>query len=228
MERKPDISFCGLSRSGNHPIIYWFLDNIATHEGLRENTVHDPRTKKYIFCNDVGVCTIRTDDEEVSRYEELFFSYEDRMIDGDNVFYICRDFLNLMASRVTKWPPNGHNYCKNFDDVMDCWIHNHTQNPDNCILYNEWILSTKYRNSVAEKLLILNDIDQYDRVPAEGQGSSFIGRELECSPTNYLERYKKVNFDKRMKAQILRNDRLIELNEEIYGIDIPKILKAKA
>ena len=225
MDRKPDLSFCGLSRSGNHPIIYWYLDNIATHEGLRENTVHDPRGGKYLYCNDVGVCAIRTDDEEASLYEKLIFSYEDRMINGDNVFYICRDFLNLMASRLTKWPPNGNNYCKHFDDVMDCWIHNHTRNPKNCILYNEWILSTKYRDTVAKKLSIANDIDQYDRVPAEGSGSSFIGRELECSPTKYLERYKKVEFDKRMKAQILRNERLIELNEEIYGMKIPDLLK---
>jgi len=225
MALKPDVSFCGLSRSGNHPIIYWYLDNIATHESLRENTVHDPRNGKYLFCNNVGECAIRTDDEEVSLYDKLIFSYEDKMIDGKNVFYICRDFLNLMASRVTKWPPNGNNYCKDLDDIMDCWIHNHTRNPQNCIFYNEWILSAKYRDNIAKKLSISNDIDQYDRVPAEGSGSSFIGRELECSPTGYLERYKKVEFDKRMKAQILRNDRLIELNEEIYGMEIPDLLK---
>ena len=225
LQTKPDLIFCGLCRSGNHPIIYWTLDNIASHDGLRENTVHDPRYKKYIYCNNVGECAVRTDDAEVSTYGRFIVSYEDRMIEGDNVFYICRDFLNLMASRTTKWHPNGNAYCRDFDHLMDVWIHNHTANPKNMICYNQWVVSKKYRQQIAKNLDIPNDIDNYDRVPAEGSGSSFIGRNLECSPTNYLIRYKQVKFDKRMKAQILRNEKLLQLNEEIYGMKIPDLLK---
>jgi len=224
MTLKPDVSFCGLSRSGNHPIIYWYLDNMATHEALRENTIHDPRYGKYIYCNDVTKCAIRAEEEEVGLYEKLIFSYEDTIVNGDNVFYICRDFLNLLATRVTKWSPNGNNYCRDFDEIMDVWVHNHTANPNQTIFYNEWILSKKYRDKIAKMLDVPNDIDNYDRVPAEGSGSSFSGRQLECSPTKYLERYKQVKFDKRMKAQILRNKKLIQLNEEIYGMKIADIL----
>jgi len=225
MDLKPDVSICGLSRSGNHPIIYWYLDNMAQHEGLRENTVHDPRYHKYIYCNNVRVCAVRTNKEEVANYEKLIFSYEDTMVDGDNVFYICRDFLNLMASRTTKWNPNGNNYCKDFEHIMDVWIHNHTANPSNIILYNQWVLSKKYRDKVAKMLSISNDLDNFDNVPAEGSGSSFIGRQLECSPTKYLERYKQVKFDRKMVAQMLRNEKLIQLNEEIYRMKIPDLLK---
>lgn len=225
---KPNVSFCGLSRSGNHPIIYWYLDNMAQHEGLRAETVHDPRYHKYIYCNNVSQCPIRTDDEEVAKYEKLVFSYEDKMIDGDNVFYICRDFLNLMATRTTKWNPNGNNYCRDFEHIMDVWIHNHTADTDRMILYNEWILSKKYRDDIATLLNVSNDIDEYDKVPAEGSGSSFIGRELECSPNRYLERYKQVKFDSKMTAKMLRNEELIEINERIYGMKIPDLLKKTA
>lgn len=221
----PDIIFCGLSRSGNHPIIYWYLDNIAPHTQIRENTMVDLETNKYIYCNDASRCAIRTDDEEVANYGQLVFSHEDVKTEGDNVFYICRDFMNLMASRIKKWPPNGHNYCKDFDEVMDVWIHNHTANINNSIIYNEWILSKTYRNKVADKLGIHNNTDNYDRVPAEGSGSSFIGRKLECSPTNYTERYKQVDWQPEMLIKILKNKTLVEINEEIYGVKISDLLK---
>ena len=225
LKTKPSLIFCGLSRSGNHPIIYWTLDNMASHSGLRENTIHDPKHNKYIYCNNVGECAVRTNDEEVSRYENFIVSYEDKMIEGDNVFYICRDFLNLMASRTTKWAPNGNGYCKNFDHLMDVWIHNHTANQNNMILYNQWVLSKRYRQQVSSKLGVPNNIDNYDRVPAEGSGSSFIGRKLECSPTNYIQRYKKVKFNPNMVALMLENEKLLQLNEEIYGMKIPDLLK---
>ena len=217
-------NLCGLCRSGQHAIIFWLLENFGTPkwDGQRQIWI-EPENNEYIFINNVNNY-LRGPITEVSKYKRVIKSFEDIYLIENNTYYICRDFLNMMASRIKKWPPNGSNYAFSFQNVMSIWINQNSHGSPYAIYYNKWLTDKDYRDEVASRFNLKNIDKKLDFVSNMGDGSSFIGRNLEKNKTKYFERYKEVEFDDMMKSQILSNKQLLKLNKEIYGIDIEECL----
>jgi len=219
-----DINFCGLCRSGNHPIIFWLLSNIAPPEKLnKEKQIwHDPVSNKYVFINNVNNL-LRSSIDFSTNYKKLIYSFEDIYLIENNTYYICRDFLNMMASRIKKWPPFGSNYAGSLQNVMNIWINHNTHGSPYAIYYNKWLTDKDYRDEVASRFGLENNDTNFSQVSDIGEGSSFVGEKLD-EKENYMKRYKNVEFHPMVKSLILNNKELIRINKRIYNIDIEECL----
>lgn len=219
--------FVGLARSGNHAIILWVLNNIAQAEPLGGQAYHDPVTKKYIYFNNVSRAGYRGFWGRIKEYDELIYSYEDEIPEPDSYVLICRDFLNLFASRQKKFcktcGQGSKGYVTGTANLVDHWIRHHELNKPK-IYYNFWLYSKTYRDLIAEAIGIENSVDNTEKVSTIGEGSSFIGMNLDKTEA-YLSRWRLINFDAEDMEIILSNKKLIDMNKEIYKIDIEKCLK---
>ena len=218
-----NFNLCGLCRSGQHAIIFWLLENFGspTWDGQRQIWV-EPENNEYIYINNVNNY-LRNPLTDINKYKRVIRSFEDIYLIENNTYYICRDFLNMMASRIKKWPPNGSNYAFSFQNVMSIWINQNSHGSPYAIYYNRWLTDKDYRDEVASRFGVKNKDLHLNKVSTLGEGSSFVGGKLD-SKENYLNRYKQIEFPPQIKTWTLANKQLIELNKEIYGIDIEECL----
>ena len=215
---------CGLSRSGNHAIIFWIIDNLVESIQHIGNDIYIDKNQKVCFINNVNIHNKLNSyifssynfDYLIRSYEDMFFNYQTNII-------ILRDFLNLICSRYKKYNNYKHNICLNNEYICD--IHylikvwkQHTHSLEKTILYNKWCLSKTYRDKVCKNLIgIDNLVDNFDKISKIGGGSSFENKD-------YLNRYNLIDLPSHIKKIILEDNELLELNEKLFSIKIESIL----
>lgn len=219
-----------LCRSGNHCIIYWFLNNCGGITHKRDNYLYqNPKLGLYYYnnCNHLK-------HKFTNNYKIMVRSYED-MNDApiNNNFttvIIIRDILNTVASRYKKYNPKlglNHTYLENIDDIIKVWkrLAKKIINKNVIgILYNKWLTDSKYRDIISSKLGKHNQYDNIDYVPNIGHGSSFCGVKLENDRIRYLERYKMVNLPKEIIDKLKKDTELVNLNKKLFDMDITKLI----
>jgi hypothetical protein len=202
------IEFTGMSRSGNHPIIFWMMRNVSNTENIttvEEDTVYV--SDNCIFLNNIS-SRLKLDDQreiinrELSKktYEWYILSYEDCHIgvkhdlnynfEKKYKFSIVRDIQNLLASRlkrtddVFKWRKQIDTCMRIYPSFFEHYISH--KNWNNSISYDKWLVDKNYRDSVCN-VVNVNNLDYNKKVTENGYGSSFVGFNLD-SVENLLNR----------------------------------------
>lgn len=211
------INFCGLSRSGNHAVIFWAFHNVS--EKVFEINNHQIYVGDNIcFFNNCDYHTKYRDSFDLSVYPTVIKSYEDKEMPDS--FVIIRDFMNLICSRYKLYGKAlslDKNYCQGLSDIISLWKQHVISK--NLIFYNKWLISCEYRNEVGKMVGIPNVKDETSYVSNLGQGSSFGGIRL-YNPEDYLTRSKMVDLPKDMVDKILGDNELIKMNKELFEIDL--------
>lgn len=209
------IEFTGMKRSGNHAIIHWMMKNISRTNDV--NVIKPMGTyssDNCIFFNCLNHSRINKDKDEEKRldieselqkrtYDWYIVSYEDCHIgtkynwlpykfDKTYKFSIVRNVKSVIASRL-KRIDNYYKENSRFDSDMDIYpsFFEHYlshKNWKNVIYYDKWIEDKKYRDSIC-KILNVENLDYCDKCTTEGDGSSFVGYNLD-SVENLLNRDK--------------------------------------
>jgi hypothetical protein len=202
------IEFTGMSRSGNHPIIFWMMRNISNTENIttiEKDTVYV--SDNCIFLNNISSRLKLDDQREIinrellkKTYEWYILSYEDchmgtsHSLDYDfekkYKFSIVRDIRNLLASRlkrtddVFKWRKQIDTHMRIYPSFFEHYISH--KNWNNSIFYDKWLVDKNYRDSVCN-IVNVNNLDYNKKVTENGCGSSFVGYNLD-SVQNLLNR----------------------------------------
>lgn len=218
----------GLSRSGNHAIIYWIIHNIVDSVEELGGGVYIDKGRKLCFINNFNTYEGQL---KLNFPHDLFpiviKSYEDTEFTKYTSAIILRDFGNLLASRYAKYYKNiclNNKYICDLLRLIEVWKQ-HTVCPKKTILYNQWLTSKNYRDKISLEILgIDNIIDRTDYVSSIGDGSSFNNTYNKQENTEYLTRYKKIKFPQYMIDYILKDEELININKQIFDIDLKEIL----
>jgi hypothetical protein len=220
----------GLSRSGNHAIIFWMIHNLVDEVQDIGHEIYIDKDRKLCYINNTGLYhRILKNNFPYDSFEYAIKSYEDRHFQTDTTIIILRDFLNLLCSRYQKYNRNKCNICLDNSYICDLYFliqvwKQHSRSPKRIILYNEWLLSKSYRDKISkDKLNIENINDNIDYIPAIGDGSSF-GKDFIIDKQSYLKRYELVDLPQHMKKIILEDQELLDINKNIFNIDIQKLL----
>jgi hypothetical protein len=220
-----ELKIYGLSRSGNHAIIFWMCHNISDDIVEAEDQVYFDKENKICFVNNAEIFSTEfRKNLDIRSYENIIKSYEDSdLIDQDNSFVILRDFLNLVCSRYKLYHKQlgyTEGYCIGIENLIALWKRHSTSKK--VILYNQWILSKSYRDEVGRMVQILNIKDKFDYVSSIGNGSSFGGVKLYKSE-DYLKRYEKIKLPKDVVEVILDDKELAHINKDLFNIEIKNI-----
>jgi hypothetical protein len=223
-----ELKIYGLSRSGNHAIIFWMCHNISDDIIENEDQVYFDKENKICFVNNEEIYSTEFREKlDLKYYENIIRSYEDSdFIDQDNSFVILRDFLNLICSRYKLYHKQlgyTEKYCTGIENIITLWKKHSTS--EKVILYNQWILSKEYRDKVGRMVNILNIKDNFKYVSPIGNGSSFGGVKL-YKTKDYLIRYKKIKLPKDIVEVILDDKELAQINKDLFNIDIKNIRSA--
>jgi hypothetical protein len=211
----------GLCRSGNHAIIFWIIHNLVD-----DIVPVDP----YLFIKNQQLCFLNNANHKpgyfnnnywIRQFDIVIKSYEDKYASKNTSLIIVRDFLNLLSSRYKKYQPHiglDQNYIYNsLYYLIDVWKQ-HIKCKSKIIKYNSWLVSKDYRDYISKNIIsIPNVADNISYMSDIGEGSSFDDH-------NFLERYKLVTLPKYMIDQILTDKELLQLNKEIFNIDIEQCL----
>jgi hypothetical protein len=154
-----ELKIYGLSRSGNHAIIFWMCHNISDDIIEAKDQVYLDEKNKICFVNNAEIYSTEFRKSlDIKSYENIIKSYEDSdFIDQDNSFVILRDFLNLVCSRYKLYHKQlgyTEGYCIGIKNLISLWKRHSTSKK--VILYNQWILSKSYRDEVGRIINILN------------------------------------------------------------------------
>jgi hypothetical protein len=223
-----ELKIHGLSRSGNHAIIFWMCYNISADIIEAKDQVYFGKENKICFVNNEEIYSTEFREKlDLKYYENIIRSYEDSdFIDQDNSFIILRDFLNLICSRYKLYHKQlgyTEKYCTGIENIITLWKKHSTS--EKVILYNQWILSKEYRDKVGRMVNILNIKDNFKYVSPIGNGSSFGGVKL-YKTKDYLIRYKKIKLPKDIVEVILDDKELAQINKDLFNIDIKNIRSA--
>ena len=246
-----NLQLFALCRSGNHAIIEWMLRNVCHHpiENVRGVTglyVQQSKEDGVYFRNNVNHTVPDQKRWKPPRqYKLMIESHEDTPIrsirSGYTAFAIIREFGNLLASRYQKfwaedskrlahWSREPHNrtYLIRIKELIAAWK-NHARSIQQKkvigVLYDRWVVDLAYRNSVMELFGLHNWADDRSNVSECGDGSSFIGMELENDHSRYLNRWEQVEFPADLKRAVLADKELITLNKELFGTDLEQEMK---
>lgn len=224
MSKPVNLTVYTMCRSGNHAIIFWLINNICPITDSIQGCCYWNSEHKLYFYNNCN----HLDYTFIKDYQYQIKSYEDTMIknsDDSIKIVILRDFTNFIASRYKKYGKNlglNDSYLQNYEEIRDLWINlcNEIINDQNVvgIIYNKWLTSKEYRDSVGDKLGIPNINDNINIVSDIGEGSSFCGVKLEESNIAYLNRFSKDLFrdtDYELYEKIIKD---YECNESIKNI----------
>jgi hypothetical protein len=234
----------GLTRSGNHAIIFWILHNLAKHYVEISEQCFASDDHSICYLNNVGI--LKHNNVDTSIYKTLFKSWEDiPCVDNQNTLVITRDFINLIASKYkaydlfltpilfSKEDIDKFNIVKNdrtqliwdaffekkLEYIISVWKQHHSAK--NVIKYNDWLISRSYRNAIAQDLGISNANERMDYTC--GFASSSFGIKTK-DPQQYLSRYTQIKFPSLFIDHILNDTTLVKMNKEIYNIDLQEIL----
>lgn len=223
---------CGLSRSGNHAIIFWIIHNLVNSVKSIGYDIYIDDNYKLCYINNCNICY----DHQIkniknnfpcSFFETTIRSYEDIEFNNDTSLIVLRDFINLLCSRYQKYKESiclSNKYICDLLRLIEVWKQ-HTKSPRRTIIYNKWLISKDYRNSVSYKILdIKNTIDTINYVSKIGDGSSFDNSYERQIDIDYLTRYNQVKLPEYMIKYIISDKELLDINMELFDIDIKKIL----
>lgn len=222
------VNFYSLCRSGHHAIIYWFLKNLGTLTTIIEDQKYQITNEPIYFYNNVTLYNL----EHPSNYKLLVKNFEDEYyFYNKNSFVIIRDFLNLICSRYKIWgsqlsydPENCISGIYLLIDVWKQYVLAAELHPDNAIVYNKWLTDKEYRNHVSKNIGYLNIKDDTTTVPPFANGSSFIGIAKETDISKYTNRYQQIKLPDDIVAVILNDDELLELNKNVFNMDLFALL----
>lgn len=217
-----------LSRSGSHAISYWIIHNIVDSLEELGGGVYIDKNRKLCYCNNYNHYSGPLKyNFPYDLFPIVVKSYEDMEFDRYASVIILRDFLNLLASRYKKYQKNiclENRYICDIIRLTQVWKQ-HTLCPQKTILYNEWLVSKEYRDNVSFKILGIENInDKIDYVSTIGGGSSFGDSLEQQEPIKYLTRYRQIILPQYMIDYILQDNELIQLNKQIFNIDLKEIL----
>ncbi len=218
----------GLSRSGNHAIIFWIIHNYVDSVKNISKEIYIDENQTLCYLNNVNIYEpILKNNFPLKHFNVVIKSYEDIEFNKDTTIIILRDFLNLLCSRYKKYPKNicfDEHYICDLLKLINVWKQ-HTHSPKRIIKYNEWLISKIYRDKISEQIVgISNKSDNISYIPDIGGGSSFeINYQQDAE--QYISRYKQVQIPEYMIDHILSDKELLDLNKKIFSIDIEKILQ---
>ncbi len=233
----------GLSRSGNHAITFWILHNLSEKYQEIGNQSYASIDNKVCYLNNVGKMHHKEINE--SLYDIVVKSWEDINYVDDNDIVIHRDFLNLLCSKFkafnlflhpipkkyggTEYSRFNNSMCvvyeEKFLDILKNIITVWKQHcgARNLIKYNLWLKSHEYRNNIADMVGIPNIVDNIKYISKIGGGSSFGGLKL-FDYNDYTSRYREVKLPDEFIEHILDDKELIQLNIDLYDINLTKII----
>ena len=218
------INFYGLSRSGNHAVIFWVLHNLCKEvfEIVPNQQIYVDKDRSLCYINNVANCVSDfRSNFDFSSYANVIRSYED--IETVDDFVIVRDFLNLICSRYQHYGTllgYKKQYCLGLENVIALWKKHVLSSK--VISYNEWLDSKNYRDTLGQRLSVPNVNDKTNYVSTIGNGSSFGGIKL-FDKDDYLKRYRKVKLPKSMVNIILGDLELVRMNHELFQIDLENL-----
>lgn len=227
----------GLKRNGNHPIIYWLLENIKVFfpktvflNDINHKDVQDGKIDKMILENDIILISY----EEIAVSDIDKVKYFPKIQVDETIMIVLRDVGNSLSSRIeyiSKFHSETINVMDYFIDnqlYIDMWIGyaekflDHTNTKYRCINFNSWFISRYYRDMVFFTITGLNSNDlAVNHVPRHGNGSSFDSMDYDgrASQMDVLYRWKGYVDKEEFKTLILQNYRLLTLNKKIFNID---------
>lgn len=233
-----EYAFYGLRRSGNHAILEWLIQNIGGPEN--RNIIKPKRViqcGRTVYMNEANtypsIDAVKLDYAFCKiAFENVIVSYEDVPTDytlfntqGTQQIVILRDIFNLFASRykrAQKFPGNKHmqnNVMRIDEKAVEVWKQ-HANSNALIIIFEKWIESKEYRDSICEQLGITNH-DITDTMTEFGDGSSFTGQE---KPTidELKSRAKMVKLPQEIIDRLNQPD-IKELRKKLGFIDTTKI-----
>lgn len=218
----------GLSRSGNHAIIFWIIHNYVDSVKNIGKEIYIDENQTLCYLNNVNIYeSILKNNFPLKHFNIAIKSYEDIEFNKNTTIIILRDFLNLLCSRYKKYSKNicfNEYYICDLLRLINVWKQ-HTYSPKKTIKYNNWLVSKEYRDKISEQIVgIFNRSDNINYMPDIGGGSSFEINDQQDAE-QYISRYKQVKIPKYMIDYILSDKELLDLNKKIFSIDIEKILQ---
>lgn len=186
--------FYGLRRSGNHAVLEWLLQNMGgpgDRKIIKNRRIISVGNAAYLNeCNSYkSLVELKNDFTKLNTmFEHHIVSFEDTYINDEDLtksvgpvegykkIIIVRDIENLFASRIklaTKSPGQAGNMIIG-DTQIDIWKKHITAKDAVVIIFDKWVSSKKYRDSIAKKLGMPNH-DITDTMTEFGGGSSFSG-----------------------------------------------------
>jgi hypothetical protein len=231
-------NFYGLRRSGNHAILEWLIQNMG---GPGNRNIIRPRRiiqrGRTVYINEANTYPSRGYIKRditfcQSTFENVIVAYED--VPTDYFFFdtpdshkivILRDIFNLFSSRykyMTKHPEEIERYSivmRTDEKAIEVWKE-HANSNALIILFEKWIESKDYRDSICEKLGISN-YDITDTMTEFGEGSSFTGQK---KPTveELKSRSKMVNLPQEVINRLNQPD-ITEIRQRLGFIEPIKI-----
>ena len=231
-------NFYGLRRSGNHAILEWLIQNMGGPEN--RNIIRKRRIiqcGRAVYINEANTYPSHKDIELDtsfcrSAFDSVIVTYEDvpttySLINTENTIkiVILRDIFNLFSSRykyTNKHPEELARYSMVMridEKAIEVWKE-HANSDALIILFEKWIESKEYRDSICEKLGIPNH-DIIDTMTEFGNGSSFTGQK---KPTveELKSRSKMVNLPQEVIDRLNQPD-ITEIRRRLGFIEPTKI-----
>ena len=231
-------AFYGLRRSGNHAILEWLIQNLGgprNRNVIKETRIiqcgravyineantypsHDAVNLDYYFCKN-------TFENVIVSYEDVPTNYTLFNTENTQQIVILRDIFNLFASRhkrAKKFPGNEHmqnNVMRIDEKAIEVWKQ-HANSDALIIIFERWIESKEYRDSICKQLGIPNH-DITDTVTEFGDGSSFTGQKR---PTieELKSRSKMVDLPQKVIDKLYHPD-ITEIRKKLGFIEPTKI-----
>lgn len=239
-----NIFFYGLRRSGHHAILFWLLNKIAKpkHMEVGHTLFETNSGKPLIFFNDCSYSTkwdLLWEQSKLLDFKNkshLSINFEEKIIkdpplisNSSNIkIIIVRDFLNNISSLSKKHGKflldNSDKLTSRVRSLIDVWKDHVKYQNGLHVYYNSWLQFPRYKKRICKMLGIPETVnDEFSFVPPHGGGSSFIGVKKD-EISNYLTRYKQATLFPLIIQIILDDQELLDLNKELFGMDIKKIL----
>jgi len=152
----------GMKRSGNHAIINWFVQNCFESLVYANNVTGEIPdswsiySAEYITPRMIDRVVLSVEHKSICEYQSL------------NPILIARDPYNWLAS----WISHTHFIPENLEKDIDIYLYN-LSNHTSIISFNQWFSSREYRDSIANKLGVINSDISINGVTSFGKGSSF-------------------------------------------------------
>ena len=220
----------GLSRSGNHAIIFWIIHNLVDEVFDIGHNIYIDKNYKLCYINNVNMYDKYNEIKinfPTDIFKNVIKSYEDLYFNKTTSVIILRDFLNLLCSRYKKYQKNicfDTKYICDLLFLIEVWKQ-HTRGSRIAILYNKWLVSKDYRDNICKNLLKSNNVvDKIDYIPDIGGGSSFSGTNPVDDKTVYESRHRDITLPDYMIDHLIKDTELLELNEKFFNINIKKEL----
>tara|TARA_R100000152_G_C6755479_1_gene179201 strand:+ start:543 stop:1403 length:861 start_codon:yes stop_codon:yes gene_type:complete len=145
--------------------------------------------------------------------QSLYFKNKQVKIIG-----ILRDYYNTLASSLKSLEKSPIDYSvSELTAMTQIWLslaQEYIKDPKSIILFNLWHSDKNYRSALCKQLGLNNNDYGYDQISSFGGGSSFDKKH-----SSLHERYVSM-IDEPLFQQFANNPEIIELNKEIFNLEI--------